>query len=84
MELKKSYRTRSKKIHHWTQHELQAISTIWKTNFIRMDRNGICRRIRYWFHTKNNSCQHIPTTKAILAKIAICAAAATNRQQIFV
>jgi hypothetical protein len=73
-ELTKSYRTRTKKIHHWTPRELQAVSAIWKTNFIRMNRNGICKRIRYWFHTTARQ-QQIPTAKAILAKIAICAAA---------
>jgi hypothetical protein len=63
-------RRNSKKIHHWTQEELHAVSSIWKKNFIRMDRYGICRRIRNWFYTKTT---RTPTTNAILAKIAICA-----------
>ena len=71
-ELTKLYRSRSKKIHHWTQEELHAVSSIWKKNFIRMDRGGICKRIRNWFRTQ---MIRIPTTKAILAKIAICASA---------
>jgi hypothetical protein len=71
-ELTKFYRSRSsKKIHHWTQEELHTVSSIWKKNYIRMDRYGICRRIRNWFQMKKT--KHIPTTNAILAKIAICA-----------
>jgi hypothetical protein len=71
-ELTKFYRSRSKKIHRWTQEELHAVSSIWKKNFIRMDRYGISKRIRYWFRTQM-IC--MPTTNAILAKIAICASA---------
>jgi len=76
-ELTKFYRTRSKKIHRWTQEELHAVSSIWKKNFIRMDRCGICKRVRYWFHTQ---MIRIPTTKAILAKIAICVLAARQHK----
>jgi hypothetical protein len=72
-ELTKFYRSRSKKIHRWTQEELHAVSSIWKKNFIRMDRYGICKRIRYWFQM--NRITRMPTTNAILAKIAICASA---------
>jgi hypothetical protein len=76
-ELTKLYRSRSKKIHHWTQEELHAVSSIWKKNFIRMDRYGICKRIRNWFNANRTTTTttHIPTTNAILAKIAICASA---------
>jgi hypothetical protein len=75
-ELTKFYRSRSKKIHHWNQEELHAVSSIWRKNFIRMDRSGICKRVRYWFHTnRTTATTRIPTTNAILAKIAICASA---------
>jgi hypothetical protein len=77
MKLVKSYRTQRKRIHNWSPSELQAVSSIWKSNFIRMNRNGICKRIRYWFHT-NTRQQQIPTNNAILAKIAICATAAAK------
>ncbi len=78
-ELTKFYSSRSKKIHHWTQEELHAVSSIWKKNFIRMDRGGICKRIRNWFNA-NRTTTRIPTTKAILAKIAICTSAARQHK----
>jgi hypothetical protein len=81
-ELTKFYRTRNKQIHRWTQGELHAVSSIWKKNFIRMDRYGICKRVRYWFHANRTTTAttRIPTTKAILAKIAICVLAARQHK----
>ena len=71
--LQKAYQTRHKKLHHWTPCELHAVQVIWKANRIRMDRHGICKRIKYWFRTLENT----PSDKAILAKIAICSTRST-------